>query len=369
VPQTLAKPQPQAHALIRQPAVTRSWEAPAPLRLWHLTSFDAPTVAVVWSLSFAWAAGVVLPPWLPLLLALVTWTVYVADRLLDARAALRAGTIHRLRQRHRFHWRHRRILIPLALAACCAAFAMVVALMSPTIRERNTVLAAAAIVYLTRVHSRPGLLTSRPARLRLLLLRFPLKELVVALLFTAACALPVFSRLPATNTAWPLAATVAFFSLLAFVNCHAIEQWECAASQHSVSGNDFSHSSGTLESRRASRSAKPFGSNLQMCQGTTSVVPQMRQNSDRVLTPDGRTLHVLATNTTFLFAFFLALIGLATAALLFPSQPRPAALLVMGAASALLLTLLDLTRNRITPLALRAAADLVLLSPLALLVR
>ena len=312
MPQTFANPQAQARALTHQPAAIRPWEPLPPLRLWHLTSLDAPTVAVIWALGFAWAAGIELPPWLPVLLALVTWTVYVADRLLDARAGLRAGTNHRLRQRHHFHWRHRRILIPLAIAAFCTAFAIVVALMPPTIRERNTVLAAAALAYFTRVHSRPTLLTRRsPALSRLPSFRFPLKELLVALLFTAACALPAFSRLPTASAAWPLATTAAFFSLLAFVNCHAIEHWE-------------SNSTGSW-----------------------------------------RTRHLAGP---------LALIGLLTAALLFPSHPRPAALLVLGATSALLLALLDLMRNRLTPLALRAAADLVLLTPatipaLALLVR
>jgi len=61
--------------------VNRQWVAPVPLRLWHLASLDAPTVAVVWTLGFAWAASVRLPPWIPVLLALATWAVYVADRL------------------------------------------------------------------------------------------------------------------------------------------------------------------------------------------------------------------------------------------------------------------------------------------------
>jgi hypothetical protein len=66
-------------------------DAPVLLRLWHLMSLDAPTVAVIWSLSFAWAAGVHLPRWIPVLLALGTWAVYVGDRLLDTRSALRSG--------------------------------------------------------------------------------------------------------------------------------------------------------------------------------------------------------------------------------------------------------------------------------------
>lgn len=315
MPQTLANPQAPAHAFIPQSAALRLWDAPAPLRLWHLASIDAPSVAVVWALGFAWAAGITVPPWAMLLLVLATWTVYVADRLLDARTALRSGSTHRLRLRHHFHWHHRRILIPLALAAGCTAAAIVIALMPATARERNTVLAAAALAYFTRVHSRSLAGENRKLSQPLIpqSFRFPLKELLVAILFTAACALPAFSRLPAASTAWPLAATIAFFALVAFVNCHAIEQWE--------------------------------------------------SNSN----PSARS-------QTFFLAGLLGLLGISLAALLFPFHPRPAELLAAGAASALLLALLDLMRNRLTPLALRVAADLVLLTPasisaLALLVR
>jgi hypothetical protein len=314
VPETFANPQAPAHVFTSQCSARRPWDAPAPLRLWHLASLDAPTVAVVWALGFSWAAGIVLPPWVLLLLALVTWAVYVVDRLLDARTGLRTGATHRLRLRHHFHWRHRRILIPLALAAGCAALGMVIALMPPPAREGNTVLAAAALAYFARIHSRSGLLTGRGRAMpRVLAFRFPLKELLVALLFTAACTLPAFSRLPAAGTAWPLAATAAFFALVAFVNCHAIEQWES--------------------------NSRPF-----------------------------------TGSQTFRIASLLGILGILLAAFLFPSNARPAALLAAGAASALLLALLDRMRNRLTPVALRVAADLVLLTPasisaLALLVR
>jgi hypothetical protein len=59
----------------------------------------------------------------------------------------------------------------------------------------------------------------------------------------------------------------------------------------------------------------------------------------------------------------------ATAALIGARHPRPAALLVAGAAAALLLAILDCSRGRLTPLALRAAADFVLLTPVVLLWR
>jgi hypothetical protein len=58
---------------VRLETLDRALEAPNLLRLWHLSSLDAPTVAAVWSLGFAKAAGVRLPEWGPVLLILVTW--------------------------------------------------------------------------------------------------------------------------------------------------------------------------------------------------------------------------------------------------------------------------------------------------------
>jgi hypothetical protein len=67
-------------------------------------------------------------------------------------------------------------------------------------------------------------------------------------------------------------------------------------------------------------------------------------------------------------ALALAIIDLVLCVLAAASaHPRPAALLAAGGASALLLALLDRNRARFSALALRAAADLVLLTPLALI--
>lgn len=294
VPEALANPctEPGIQARIRVPM--RLFDAPLPVRLWHLASLDAPTVAVVWSLGFAWAAGIRLPLWVPVLLALVAWAVYIGDRLLDARAGLRSDVPHQLRDRHLFHWRHRRILVPLAAAAACAAAWIVLALMPTGVRERDSLLAAAALAYFTRVHSS----RNQP------LLRSPLltKELLVGLLFTTGCVLPAWYR---THAAGPLAAPAVFFALLAWLNCHSIDRWESCASRN-------------------------------------------------------RTSQILALPTLLAFA------GLLLAAVLAAFQPRSAALVAAGAASALLLALLDRLRNRLSPVALRAAADLVLLTPLLL---
>jgi hypothetical protein len=268
--------------------------------LWHLASLDAPTVAVAWSLGFAWAAGVRLPFWVPVLLALGTWAVYIGDRLLDARTALRSGNLHRLRERHFFHWRHRRILAPLACVAAGIAAAIIFGLMPVAAREHNSVLGVAALAYFSGVHASQN--SSSPARTGFS------KELLVGILFTAGCALPALSRLSAITFGrplWSILAACFFFAALAWMNCSAIERWE---------------------------SAKRPG-------------------------------HIVIGGR------ILALAGLALAILLFPIQPRLAALLAAGSTSALLLALLDRLRSRLTPLALRAAADLVLLTPLFLLAR
>ena len=197
------------------------FRAPAPLRFWHLASFDAPTVALVWSLAFAWAAHVILPLWVPALLVLAVWAVYVADRLLDARASLRNTALHRLRDRHFFHWRHRRILLPLAAAAASAAAWIIFTLMPTIARERNSMLAAASLVYFTRVHTGRKL----PPYLQILS-----KELLVGMLFTAGCALPAWSPVrwtPENQLRFGRCLTTAgFFAVLAWLNCHAIDRWE-----------------------------------------------------------------------------------------------------------------------------------------------
>ena len=304
-------------------AASRVWDAPAALRLWHLASVDAPTVAVAWALGFAWVAGVRLPVWVEALLALATWAVYVGDRLLDAHAGVRRGAMDCLRERHLFHWRHRWMLAPLAVAAAGCAAAIVLMRMPVAAQERDTVLAAAAVAYFTGVHSRGGS-SSIAGWLPIALSRRVLsKELLVGVLFTAGCALPALNRAAAPVM---LLLPLLFFAALAWLNCAAIDAWE----------NASTHPCRSERGRRGNRVEEPAS----------------RPN---------RAISLAAS--------LLALAGLLLALQLSSGQPRQAALIACGAASALLLGLLDRLRTRLTPLALRAAADLVLLAPLALLWR
>ena len=288
-------------------ASPRRMQPPRAIRFWHLTSMDAPTVAVAWALAFAWAARAILPWWIPVLLAMAAWVIYVADRLLDARRALRLGRTDGLRERHFFHWRHRRILATMAAAAALVAGAIALSLLPQAARERGSVLAAAAMVYLSRVHfvDAAANLNGRRLRIRSPQLRVCVpKELLVGVLFTAACVLPAWNRTAVRS--WEFAAAALFFAALAWLNCHAIDLWEARAED---------------AARR------------------TIAVP----------------------------AGLLGLAGALIALIAAPVQSRWAALLAAGALAALLLNLLGRVRGRLTPLALRAAADLALLTPLALL--
>lgn len=267
--------------------------APALLRIWHLASLDAPTVAVVWTLALARVAGVRMPFWVPAVIALAAWCCYVFDRILDARSARSP-----LRTRHHFHWRYRRIFIPAALGAAITAVALVLHSMPVVAKERNSVLAVAAIAYFTTVHSpwRP-----RMSRFRV---RMP-KEFLVGLLFTLACVAPVWFRAPAYRV--ELLPAVLGFIALAWLNCHAIESWE----------------SETL----LPEMAKVFVAALVVCAVT-----------------------------------MLAAVWVASC-----HQPRVALLLALSATSAAALAVLDRGRSYLDPIALRAAADFVLLTPVVML--
>lgn len=283
------------------PRASRTGAALAPLRLWHLASLDAPTVAVVWASGFCWAAGAHLSLQAAAVIALGVWTVYVGDRLLDARASLRHHTEYRLRERHYFHWRHRRLFVPFAVLAGAVTAILVLGCIPIVARERDSVLAAASLAYFARVHQRQ-LSTVRSQRPL-----FPpivTKELLVGVLFAVGCALPALGTAWAApvTTRWVLMGAVAYFAALAWLNCYAIEQWESGAERV-----------GNLSLAALSKA--------------------------------------------------LSLIGLIAALLLSIVQPRAALLLAAAALSALLIALLDRTRSRVTALTLRAGADLVLLAP------
>ena len=271
---------------------THTSQALRALHLWHLGSLDAPTVAIAWTLAFAWTVGVHLDRWVPLLIACGTWTVYVGDRLLDAQRAMRSGNLSALHERHYFHWRHRRVLIPIACATATIATVLVAQCMPVAVRSRDSVLAAAALMYFSGVHT--------AARIPDWLRKLASKESLVGLLFTAGCAAPALSRLHSSHA--PIFACLALFVLLAWANCAAIESWESTHHQSAI-----------------------FRRTL--------------------------VLGVAAISISGALAF---------------TDMRATSLASSAAASAFLLALLDRKRATVSPLTLRALADLVLLTPLFL---
>ena len=93
-----------------------------PWWLWpNLLSLDAPLVAVAWMWMFTrfWYVSYVDPAvyWV---LAGVVWSIYVMDRLRDVKKG-----DSEVRERHHFHWKHRKLLrglVFLVLLACVAGF-------------------------------------------------------------------------------------------------------------------------------------------------------------------------------------------------------------------------------------------------------
>jgi hypothetical protein len=291
-------------ALLNSPSRTTGLRLGAPaalLHVWHLASLDAPTVAVVWAWAFAWAAHVRLPVWMTAALALIVWTIYIGDRLLDARAGLRTPPAHELRERHCFHWRHRRVLLPVAVLAAIVAAVLVISRLPARSLRPDSIVAAATLLWLTSVHAQRRPMFARASAM----VRERMAEIIVGTLFVVGCALPVCSQVGAAHSVaqflkLPLIAILVYMALAA-LNLHAIAVWE---SQRAV-----------------------------------------------------RVLGVAVT---------LAVVALLLAAF---CGPRSGALLVAAAGSALLLGLLDCLRGRISALSLRAAADLVLLTPVVFFIR
>ena len=175
-------------------------------------------MAALWCWAFGRAARLRLAPWLPAALAMGTWLFYVADRLLDAQLAPEAT----LKERHRFHERHRRWFLSVA-APVALALVVLVARMPRSLLAAYGVLGALSLLYLGLVHL--------PARAGggISLHYFP-KEFATALLFAAASALPAWDearrRAAGMPRHHPLLLLCPLFALLCWLNCVAIEDWE-----------------------------------------------------------------------------------------------------------------------------------------------
>jgi hypothetical protein len=272
---------------------------------WHLLSLDAPTVAALWSWFFARAMHLRLSLVPALLLALGTWLLYVADRILDG---LRERPGELLRERHRFHARHRTAFLVAASLLVVFLAWFVLTRMRPEARRDDAWIAAFALLYLFAVHRRTTSTHPNPPRLP--------KELAVGILFAAATAVPAWSRLNAGAGLGKaqLAPAIVFFATLCWINCVGIEKWEAGCTPPLARGNPH-------------------------------------------VTTHWASLHLRPIVT------MIALFSLA-AAVLAPSRGLMAVYLAAFLSSGLLFAL-DTRSSRLSPLYLRIAADAALLTPLA----
>jgi hypothetical protein len=178
---------------------------------------DAPTVAALWCWSFARVAHIQLPTLGPFLLAVGTWLVYVADRILDG---LDHANHERLRERHYYYLRHRKAFL-VAGAMVSPVFAWIVLTrLPPAVWLGDAAIFAVAALYFLLVHAH-----GRAAE------RWLPKEFAVGVLFAAATAVPAWARVTGERLA--LAPIVAVFAVLCWLNCVAIESWESAPASDS----------------------------------------------------------------------------------------------------------------------------------------
>lgn len=196
-----AEPRPESPA--------RAVSDSTPLLWLTVLSLDAPAVAVLWQLLFARSFHARVSASVTLLLALVVWLIYVADRMLDTLKKPGDGAEA---TRHIFYRRHLwKFLIPLAAGFLLAAWMSLTRLDARTFRYGIVMLFAVSI-YLLAVH----LLSPGSEWLP--------KEMLVGVLFALGTCFPVWEN--STGSVAMLAASYLLFTALCWLNCAAIEHEE-----------------------------------------------------------------------------------------------------------------------------------------------
>ena len=288
---------------------------------WHMLSLDAPTVAVVWCWFFAAVFGLALPNVALPTLALGTWCVYVADRLLDGWRSTDTVT---LRDRHWFYLRHRRPFVVAWIIAAVPLAYLIFFRVSHVVRIDDIILCLIGIAYFLLIHGcRSGNSATR---------RLPdwlPKELMVGFLFAIATAVPTWSRL--TGNRGLLTAAIFTFGAACWLNCVAIQTWEDAEASQEIMHTILSSSGSDKEILRP------------------HVITEFL----------GRHLSAFAVAVGGL-AFCLAYVTVNSTV-----WPLFAA---VGLSAVLFLGLIRYSR-RFSALALRIAADAALLTPLLFLIR
>ena len=185
--------------------------APRSPLLWlTLLSLDAPAVAVLWQLLFARSFHVRLSPGITLLLGLVVWLIYVADRFLDTLTAPNLGIEP---GRHRFYRRRRwAFLLPFCAVFLLACWIAWTQLEAQTFRNGLIVLLVVGL-YFFLVHLQGPKNNAR----------IP-KEMLVGILFGVGTCFPLWERILTGRIR--LLAPFLVFTELCWLNCAAIESSE-----------------------------------------------------------------------------------------------------------------------------------------------
>ncbi len=288
---------------------------------WHLLSLDAATVAVIWCWFLAAAFHLHLSECALPTLALGTWCVYVADRLLDGWLSRDTAT---LRDRHWFYLRHRGGFLIAWFAAAVPLAYLIFFRVQPRVRTDDIILFLIGVAYFLLIHGR----RSESSILRTFAQWLP-KELAVGFLFAIAAAVPVWSRLAAGRGI--LLAAVFMLGAACWLNCVAIQTWE-----DSEAANEIVHS---------------------ILSGAQHANPEQAAGSLTTYLGDHLTAFAVAVGTV---SFTLAALSAAT-----PVAP----LFISTALSALLFLGLIRYKRRFSTLSLRIAADAALLTPLIFLLR
>jgi hypothetical protein len=278
----------------------------SPLALWHLLSLDAPTVATVWTLFIARCVHLALPWSAAAAMFVAVWMIYAADRLLDARL-LDNPSLHPpdLEARHRFHHQHRSRFLSVILLSAVLLIWLLHRIDSRAL-HLYVLLATLLGAWMLMIHARPlpnGITHRLP------------KELAVGIFFPAAIFIPTIARLPQLRLT--LIPAAALFALVCTLNCLYLYKWE--------------H-------------------------------PQHVAVSTAHSTTQWATAHLnqIASTTVTLAAV--------AAALTLPHHFIAIGLPALACAlSAAFLLVLNTLRHHVTAIHLRAAADLVLLTPLLFL--
>ena len=380
---TTAQSAQPAHAA---PTHTRSLTRPHPIALWHLLSLDAPTVAALWTWFLAAANHIRLPLTATLAMAAAVWTLYAADRLLDARLLdarpldnrpLEAHPLHHLHSpiadlepRHLFHHHHRRAFRTGILAASLA-LTLLLPRLTPAALHLYLILGVLLFAYFILIHLPTANLPSAqsPAPAPPLSRRLP-KELAVGVFFSAAIFIPTVARDPSLRALLLPAALL--FALLCSLNCLFIYAWEHPQA-------DAPHPAANPPSLQTTNPGAPSFAPLSHAKGRVSFAEANDRSLPRAPHPTPhpathlalRFLHPLAASIVLASAL------LAAASLTHPQTFAPWPIPAATALAALLLLLLDQLRGdplhgdhdrpRLTPTTLRAAADLCLLTPILFL--